>query len=254
MGSSEVTIKRDIPFAEREQRKLLCDIYQPPAARAKGVGIVHIHGGGGTGGSRDGARLAASLAESGYVSVAMQYRLAQEALWPAQLDDVNACIDWVKRNAFDLGITSSRIALLGYSIGAQFGIIAAGGAEAGIAACVCLYPSGRDDNGSANVLGTERAERELDSLDPLAYVHSEFPPTQLFHGNADMVVDVQSSFELYRALSGVGVAVELHIMEGVNHGFEGYPEFAVPSVALIDLFLERHVVNPRSYRDRPSRR
>ena len=251
----QVAIEKDIAFTSTAEKELLCDLYRPSPSAAKNVGVIHIHGGGGTGGSKDGARLAASLAERGYLGIAMQYRLAPEAMWPAQLEDVNACISWARGNAPDLGIDSSKIALLGYSIGAQFAFVAAGApADGKISACVCLYTSGRNDNGSASVLGEARVAQELDRLDPLAYIHPRFPPTQLFHGNADTVVDAGSSFELYKSLTAAGVPAELHVVEGVNHGFEGWPEFATPTAAFIDLFLERHVVMPRSYRERPPRR
>ena len=33
----------------------------------------------------------------------------------------------------------------------------------------------------------------------------------------------------------------------VPHGFDSIPEFTVSTAALADFFLERHVINPRTY-------
>ena len=48
-------------------------------------------------------------------------------------------------------------------------------------------------------------------------------------------------------VSEASVPVELHIVEGVTHIFDAHPEFAEESARWIDLFLDRHVVNPRTY-------
>jgi len=43
------------------------------------------------------------------------------------------------------------------------------------------------------------------------------------------------------------VPVEFHGFEGVPHVFDSNPEFAVLAAQLADLFMDRHVVNPRTY-------
>ena len=53
--------------------------------------------------------------------------------------------------------------------------------------------------------------------------------------------------ELVQQLQDAKVPVEFHAFEGVPHAFDSNPEFAVLSAQLADLFMDRHVVNPRTY-------
>jgi len=150
----------------------------------KNLALIHVHGGGGNRGSKAGARLASTLASRGFVDVAMQYRLADEALWPAQLHDLKACVRWTRANATRLQVRIDQVAVLGYSIGGQFALIASGtpnrvdlegesgspGMGTELSACIALYPSGLDDSGTKTVTGPEASADERQRLDPLAYV------------------------------------------------------------------------------------
>ncbi len=57
----------------------------------------------------------------------------------------------------------------------------------------------------------------------------------------------ESSEEFLKVLRGANIPSELHEFAGVPHGFIGIPEFAESTARLNDFFLERHVINPRTY-------
>ena len=44
-----------------------------------------------------------------------------------------------------------------------------------------------------------------------------------------------------------GVPTEFHEFEGVPHVFDSNPEFATLAAHLADFFIDRHVLNPRTY-------
>ena len=69
----------------------------------------------------------------------------------------------------------------------------------------------------------------------------------LFHGLADVTVPPESSMEFLKQLRGANVPSELHTFAGVPHEFVGIPEFADATAQLADFFLERHVINPKTY-------
>ena len=141
-------------FGRGGSRELLCDIYRPAPTATKQTTVIHLHGGGFRGGSKAGARLARPLAALGYTCVSGSYRLAHEATWPAQIEDVKACIRWARAHADELGTDPAKLVVLGYSAGARLALIAAGsqntadlegaGGQPGvgteIAACVAFYP------------------------------------------------------------------------------------------------------------------
>src|ERR1035438_3520234 len=87
-------------------RDLLADLCRPP--NPNGCGVMLIFGGGFVEGDR--RQLAAygvSLGRAGYTSIACEYRLAGEALWPAGLDDVNTAFRFFHEEAKSLGLSAS---------------------------------------------------------------------------------------------------------------------------------------------------
>ncbi|HMM76025.1 MAG TPA: alpha/beta hydrolase [Gammaproteobacteria bacterium] len=118
-------------------------VYTPE--RANGAAILYTHGGGWIGGNLavcdEPARALAN--ETGAVVVATSYRLAPEAHFPAQPDDVLAALRWLLANAARLGVDPRRIALVGDSAGGQLmavTAIRARDADIPLAAQVLIYP------------------------------------------------------------------------------------------------------------------
>ena len=68
-------------------------------------------------------KLGEFFAQSGFVAVAADYRLfnAKDSVnrWPAQLDDVQRAVRWVRANAAKYGVNPERLGVFGHSAGAQ---------------------------------------------------------------------------------------------------------------------------------------
>src|SRR5688572_16326954 len=113
-----VAVEKNIVFGKAGTMDLRLDIYRPPAGTEKRMATVHIHGGGFTGGSKETlSERVLPYATAGYVAIPVQYRLAGEAKWPAQIEDVKAAIRWVRANAKSLGIDPEKIGVVGHSAG-----------------------------------------------------------------------------------------------------------------------------------------
>jgi acetyl esterase/lipase len=257
--------RTDVVFGRGGGRDLVCDVYEP-AEPTKRMAIIHIHGGAFRGGSKAmiGPKVQPYL-RRGYVCIAATYRLSGEAKWPAQIEDVKACIRWVRVNASELGIEPERIAVAGYSAGGHLALMAAstmsradlegtgGNADVSsdVAACLAYYPPQqitRPADGTAHQLMAEdAADDDYRAASPLFTVGAHTVPTVFFHGTADAMIPPSASEALYAALVEAGVPAELHTFHGVSHEFDRHPEFAEQCAAIADLFLDHQVLHPRTY-------
>ena len=93
-------------------RDLLADLYRPP--NPNGCGVLLIYGGGFVEGDRRQlAGYAIALGRAGYTSLACEYRLAGEALWPAALEDVHTAFNYFHAEAKSLGLEPVAVGGLG---------------------------------------------------------------------------------------------------------------------------------------------
>ncbi|WP_460370337.1 alpha/beta hydrolase fold domain-containing protein, partial [Actinocorallia lasiicapitis] len=118
-------IYRDILVAEiYGYRPLLMNLAVPDDATEDVPVLVWIHGGAWLGGSPAlrarwlGATdpVAEALA-AGFAVASVTYRMSAEAVFPAQLDDVSAAVEWIRKNAAEHGLDASRISVWGESAG-----------------------------------------------------------------------------------------------------------------------------------------
>lgn len=103
---------------------LLLSIVRPSDRPEPRPAVIVIHGGGLVQGTRwDHGEAAMGLAEAGYATFSIEYRLFDVSipgtLWPAQLDDVQRAVRWVRANAATYGVDPERIGAFGYSSGGQ---------------------------------------------------------------------------------------------------------------------------------------
>ncbi len=126
--SGSVVSYPNIVYGSDGDRKLLCDIFRPQKAEDPLPAIIVVHGGGWRNGSKNKFRaLAIELAERGFVTAAIEYRLGHEAKFPAGIQDCNAATAFVKANAARFGIDPSRIGAVGGSAGGHLvGLMATG--------------------------------------------------------------------------------------------------------------------------------
>ena len=254
-----VTVEKDVVFGKGGDIDLKLDVFRPPKGKEKRMATIHFHGGGFAGGSKDaiGDRIR-PYAALGYVAIAAQYRLSGQAGFPALVHDAKAAIRWVRANAKTLGIEPARIGVVGYSAGGYHALFTAGtgdaaewegtGGNAGVstkvAACLAYYPA---TNITASMLPSGSSDEQRRAAAATSHIAAGFPPTAIFHGFKDVTIPIESSQRLVQQLRDANVPVEFHAFEGVPHAFDSNPEFAVAAAQLADLFLDRHVVNPRTY-------
>lgn len=120
-------------YADYDGRKLKLDVHRPKERRKPLPAVVCIHGGGWRNGDRGSqTAVAQTLAANGYVAVTITYRLRDEAIFPAAIQDCKAAVRWLRANAARLGVDAERIGATGLSAGGHLAALLAtsGGVEA----------------------------------------------------------------------------------------------------------------------------
>jgi acetyl esterase/lipase len=123
-------VHTDLAYAPGSGMHLL-DLYVPRGVSGAMPLVVWVHGGGWQSGSKADVSQAQRLVCRGYAVASIDYRLSDEAQFPAQAHDVKAAIRFLRANATTYGLDSSRVALFGSSAGGHLASLA--GMSGGIA-------------------------------------------------------------------------------------------------------------------------
>lgn len=236
-----------------ERQKL--DVFPADPAKDLQTAVLLVHGGAFVHGDRAAVHdRCRSYANQGITAIAVGYRLLDTAQWPAQMQDVQAALNWTVEQATNLGIDPNRIVLQGHSAGAQLAIITAAKAPAAgvpVAAVVAYYPPlAMAMVPSAGVLpaqmllGPEATDETAAEVSPITYAGEDFPPTVLVHGTADRFIPPITSLKLFEALNSAGVQAELHLIAGQDHEFDMTPRFNAIATDTVVGFLRANIIEP----------
>ncbi|WAC41017.1 alpha/beta hydrolase [Pedobacter sp. SL55] len=167
-SSPKVIEKRNLTYADAGNRPLKIDAFLPKKPAAKTPAILIVHGGGWRSGDRSQhIPLAQQLAERGYASFTVEYRLSTEAFYPAAVYDLKAAVRWLKANGKKLNIDTAKVAILGFSAGGQ------------LAALVGLTPDVQKLSGNfGNTKYANDVATVIDIDGTLSFVHEEAWETQ----------------------------------------------------------------------------
>jgi acetyl esterase/lipase len=246
----------DLIYGKVGEQELQLDLACPANGAGPFPAVVILHGGGWVTGSRKlMLPVTFDFAAHGYVAVAVSYRFAPEAPYPAQLQDARCAVRWLRANAARYRIDPDRIGAFGYSSGGHLALLLGTtcddrppketGGHAGQSSqdgvVVACYPPtdlaawdqyarngkhSRIERECALVAVTallggppaRQAERAT-AASPITHLRAGAPPTLLIHGLADTMVPLDQS--LRYALKGqeVGAPIRLLCLEGAEHSF-----------------------------------
>ena len=120
----------NIPYVEDGSSYQWLDVYRPADATEDLPVIVDIHGGAWIYGDKDlNKNYAMTLASYGFVVVNVSYRLIHQAPFPAQLQDVDLALSWLKEYGSDYGADLDNVFITGDSAGAHLAALTAALAE-----------------------------------------------------------------------------------------------------------------------------
>jgi acetyl esterase/lipase len=250
-GITGLTFAGDVVYGEVDGTALLLDVLAPdPRPGGRLPALVWIHGGGWETGNRRGGfsdTFGPMLARKGFVFVSIDYRLSDQAIFPAQIHDVKAAVRWVRSNAEELGIDPERIGAWGHSAGGHLAALlgtsggvaelegASGtpGVSSRVQAVVALSPATdflelppdwpfvEPRRATEKLVGGRLEEQtELVRLaNPITFIRPGTPPFLIVHGAKDGVVPVEQAIALYDALVANGSDATLDVAPEADHWF-----------------------------------
>jgi acetyl esterase/lipase len=270
-----VTVEKDIKYIPDGDVAQSLDLYLPEKASDKALPlVVWIHGGGWQGGSKAGCP-AVGFVNEGFVVASVEYRFSQKAKFPAQIQDCQAAIRWLRANSKKYNIDPEHIGVWGDSAGGHLVALlgTSGGKKAFVpiggnedqsdrvqAVCDWYGPADfstvivqAEADATKNVfkfntpkdpyselIGVHLDDKaKADAVSPVHYVSKDCPPFLIMHGTKDALVPFAQSEELVAALKKEGVDVMLQKFPGAGHG--GAIFGSAPSRGLIKTFFARHL-------------
>lgn len=225
-------VRRDVKYCNTQNKSQEYDLFTPVSSSEKPTPlVVHVHGGGWSEGSKSTGvadHYAQPLTEKGIAFASIDYRLADEAIYPAQNEDVQCAIEHIQQRSDDLNIDAQNIIIMGDSAGGH--LAALEGLDATndhIKAVIMLYGvsdlwtqiTKYKDTNAIHYLG-ERNEELAKQASPLYQDLSDAPPFLLVHGTKDTVVPASESERFAKQLKASGRTATYVPIEGASHAFE----------------------------------
>jgi len=240
----------DIEYGRSGEERLLLDAWTPDGP-GPFPAIVWVHGGGFVAGDKAPypKSLLDPLGREGFAWFSVNYRLAPKHPFPAETDDVEAAVHYIKVHASVYKIDPNRLVLMGESAGGHLvsfvgakhqpensvaavvsffgehdlvdrthpkGPCLVDGKEAPMTGPVCLSP------GLSKFLGVSGGGPETEAVvktaSPASYIRKDMPPYLLIHGTKDFNVPYEQSVVMCDAMRRAGARCELITIDGGGHG------------------------------------
>lgn len=235
-----------LPTPDKPPLQLKLDIYEPQGFRGRRPGVLMAHGGGWVFGDKaEYAKFGTALAEKGYVAFSINYRLLPTFPHPAQIDDAQRAMRWIRVHAADYNLDPKRIGALGDSAGGHLvSLLGTWDTRdnsapelakfSSKANCVVdLYgpsdftvPATQTTAQGLQLItlffGGKTQEQAMDTYregSPVAHVDRHSAPFLIMHGDKDPLVPISQSERLNKALKDAKVESTLVVFPNEGHGF-----------------------------------
>ena len=259
----------DILYAVVDGHELKLDLYMPKDAATPPL-LVWVHGGRWQRRSKEDVYTTA-LVGDGFAMASIDFRLSEDAPFPAQIHDIKAAIRFLRANAATYGYDATRIGIHGRSSGGHLTalvgvtnrheelegevgdhldqssdvqvVVSYFGASNLTSILEQSTPYGVSMRAPALqlLLGGPLEEKvELARLaSPVSHVDATDPPLLLLHGDQDPQMPISQSHELHSAYKEHSLPVHFEVIHGAEHG--GAQFFDQKRNALVVAFLNEHL-------------
>lgn len=226
--------------------------------------ILDIHGGGWQARQIEADKpMMERLAQRGYVTALVSYRLSQEAKFPAALHDCKAAIRCLKANAKTLKLDPERIGIIGGSAGGHLsgltsmttglkefdGHGAFADQSTNIKAAIVMAATqdlmasnlGKTNANAIAFFGgaLEQVPEVYKAASPITHVRACVPPTIFIEGEKDTLKIGRA--EMMEKLSALGIETAIHTLKDAPHPFWMSDPWCAQVVDIADSFFKKHL-------------
>lgn len=251
LAQNTPTVLKDIAYDDKDPAQKL-DAYLAKSDKPVPA-MIHIHGGGWRGGSKNGVPgwLMKAVNDGWLTVISVEYRFTNVAPHPAQTNDCLRAIQFVRLNAEKWKIDPNHMGVTGGSAGGHLSLYVALHGDVADAkssdpvqqqssrvACAVSFAGPTDWNLLGEMEHKHPAYRQLigyepgtpvkdmdadamKDVSPITFVSSDDPPIMQVHGDADDIVPVEHARRMDKRLKSINVKSELVIIPGANHGVAG---------------------------------
>ncbi len=261
---------QDVPYANASDTQKL-DIYLPSGDEGPFPTVIMIHGGAFQFGDKTWIPepVVRALLNDGYAVVSMNYRLSDEAKFPAAVQDAKAAVRFLRANATNYNLDSDEFVAYGDSSGGNLAsmvgvssdvpysddpnignpgvssrvkaVIDAAGPtdfsvmdeQAKAQGCAASDQTHNNaDSGESLYLGAPvpTVPDLVQQSNPTTYIDGTDPPFLVQKGDQDCTVPIENTKMLADALRAGGVDVEYDLIEGAGHGGPVFDDGVVQNV------------------------
>lgn len=266
MVQAQIDTIKNSTYLEIDGQTLELDLYYHSNSSPTPL-IIAIHGGGWRKGSKDNLWTPGKFLDQGFAVASINYRLSQEAKFPAQIIDCKAAVRWLRFHAAQYNLNPEQFIAWGGSAGGHLAALLGTSANvtswdeygqyqqtsSQIQLVVDWYgPTDflrmNDVPGKIDHDATDSPESELIGVkitdfpekaaaaNPITYIDEKTETAFLImHGLEDDLVIPSQSILLFEALMEHDVKAELHLLAEMGHGGKGWEEQAY----VVDLFFKK---------------
>ncbi len=272
-ASGDYDIQPNVTYSTANNTELKLDLYLPKNRDAASPTLIFFHGGGWVGGQKErNVLFLLPYLSMGWTVINVEYRLANNSLAPAAVEDCRCALRWATYHAKEYGIDPSKFVLTGTSAGGHLALLTAmlppgnvfdhrcpttddtrwnqaSEPQLKVAAVVNwfgitdvaeLIEGPNAKHYAMEWFGSLGNRAELArQVSPINYVRAGLPPVITIHGDGDDVAPYAQAVRFHAALDKAGVPNRLVTIRGRKHDGFNRRELA-DSYAAIREFLRKN--------------
>lgn len=242
---SSLIEEKEIIYQTIGTRNLQLDSYVSKSTN-KLPALILLHGGGWKSGNKSMLQpLAQQIALKGYQCFTIEYRLSDEAIYPAAVHDVLKAIEFIKNNEQRFNVNTNKIAILGCSSGGQMAALIGTKYPSAVQAIIDIdgilafhHPQSKEGKVAALWLGGTYEEKPeiWNDASALTHVNENTPPILFVNSQFDRFHAGRD--EMIERLNVFNIDAKVHTIEDSPHTFWLFHPWFEPTTNYIVTFLD----------------